>query len=53
MAAVEKVAMALVEAEEADSITGPVVVVDTQVKVVEGNVTCPIPSASSVGKPAM
>ncbi len=54
VAAVEEVAMEMEEAEEADSATDPVVVVGTQVEVVEeGNETCPIPSASSVGKPAM
>jgi len=54
VAAVEEVTMAMVEAEEADSATDPVVVVGTQVEVVEeGNETCPIPSASSVGKPAI
>ena len=51
--AAEEVVMEMVEAEEEDSAnsaTDPVEVVDTQVDVVEGNVTCPIPSASSVGK---
>jgi len=51
VAEVEEVAM---EMEEADLATDPVVVVGTQVEVVEvGNETCPIPSASSVGKPAI
>ena len=54
--AAEEVVMEMVEAEEedsADSAMDLVVVADTQVEVVEGNVTFLIPSASSVGKPAM
>ena len=51
VAAVEEVAM---EAEEADSTTDPLVVVGTQVEVVEvGNAICPIPSVTSVGRLAI
>ena len=52
--AVEEVAMEMEEAEEADSATDPVVVVGTQVEVVEvGNAICPIPSVTSVGRLAI
>ena len=48
--AAEVVATATVEAEEADSITDPVEVVDTQDAVVEANVICPTSSVIFCGK---